>query len=140
MKFKNKVCVITGGAGGLCKATALRLLDFGLKVILLDLYEPKYDVNSYTNLYFEKVDITEKVKVKNVFDTIYKKHGNIHILINCAGIGHIEPTIKDNETHSYENFMRIIIFFLLDLLKLILLLLMNQVLFLGIFYFLFSCT
>ena len=108
MKFKNKVCVITGGAGGLGKATALRLLDFGLKVILLDLYEPKYDVNSYTNLYFEKVDITEKVKVKNVFDTIYKKHGNIHILINCAGIGHIEPTIKDNETHSYENFMRII--------------------------------
>ena len=46
MKFKNKVCVITGGSGGLGKATALRLLDFGLKVILLDLYEPKYDVNS----------------------------------------------------------------------------------------------
>jgi len=88
--LKEKIVVITGGANGIGLACSHAFLEFGAKVIILDLYKKETSVlknfKKDQNLDYFQLDVTNKNKVKNVFDRI-KKTDQIDVLINCAGIG-----------------------------------------------------
>jgi len=112
MKFSGIVCIITGGLGGLGKITSLKLLELGSKVMIFDLQEPTknsspLDFNS-EHLYFQKVDITNEQQVKTAIENTLNIYGKVNVLINCAGIGYIEPTITNNGTHDYKKFMKVL--------------------------------
>lgn len=99
--FHSKVVVITGGTGGLGMAMADVIIKSGGKVILID--KKTTDLNFEPNTSLLKkadivsLDITDESGCKEVFDQIKNKYGRIDILINNAGITHIEPL---NESHS----------------------------------------
>lgn len=81
----DKTIVITGGAEGLGKTIAKRLVGKN-KVILLDLNE-KLLQKTAAELKCESVtcDITDAEQIKSVIDSIQSKQ-NIDVLINNAGI------------------------------------------------------
>ena len=72
MKFKELVCIITGGSGGLGNATAIRLLELGSKVMIFDLQQPKYELDYGSRLSFQKVECTQS-KMHTAVHLIYKK-------------------------------------------------------------------
>lgn len=76
----NRLIVITGGTSGIGSQLKNLFEKDGDKVITFSLED-----NKQPNHYFGSVD--HEMKVKQVFNDIYEKHGNIDILINCAGIG-----------------------------------------------------
>lgn len=88
----TKICAITGGASGIGRGTAKRLLDDGWTVIAQDVSEKslaalKKDFASYGNRVETQVcDVTNVESVVNAYREIGKKHGKLNGLVCSAGL------------------------------------------------------
>ncbi len=107
MDPKGKVAVVTGGASGLGKATVLRLLGKGARVVIVD-----YDGDAGQALAaeypdataFAKCNVTVTEEVTAAVELAVAKFGQIDILVNCAGIGSAERTLGREAPHDMERF------------------------------------
>ncbi|MEH7111190.1 3-oxoacyl-ACP reductase FabG [Neobacillus niacini] len=90
MQFKEKVVVITGGALGIGKETAIQFLQEGAKVVICDYDDSAgrklLEELNHENLTFLKVDVTDSSQIEEMVQTTIEKHGRIDVLINNAGI------------------------------------------------------
>lgn len=87
----NKVAVVTGGAGGIGQATATRLAQDKLAVVLLDLNDEGGNQVA-TELRkrgapasFLRANLAEEAEVQATFEQIIAAHGRIDVLVNVAG-------------------------------------------------------
>ncbi|MFX1293883.1 MAG: SDR family NAD(P)-dependent oxidoreductase [Promethearchaeota archaeon] len=97
-KLKGESAIITGGAQGIGKATALRFAEEGANVLIMDLDEDKANEtgkemkNKNPNIKVaviasrETGDITKYENCETAVATAKKEFGNITILINNAGL------------------------------------------------------
>jgi 3-oxoacyl-[acyl-carrier protein] reductase len=87
MRMKEKVCLITGGAAGIGKATAERFSQEGAKVVICDIVEDAgIAVSNAVGGDFFKVDVTDRTAVQHWIDEVVNRYGHVDILINNAGI------------------------------------------------------
>jgi 3-oxoacyl-[acyl-carrier protein] reductase len=87
MRFQGKVCLITGGAAGIGKATAGAFAAEGAKVVICDLVEEAgRAVAADLGGDFFKVDVTNRQAVQAWVEDVVAKHGRIDVLVNNAGI------------------------------------------------------
>lgn len=97
----QKICLITGAAGGigknLCRGFALN----GYTVIGTDIAENPFD----SSIDYMKADISNEDEVQELFEYIKAKYGTLHVLINNAAIAKFNEYIM---TASFENFSKII--------------------------------
>ena len=90
--LKDKVTIITGGANGLGKATALLFSEHGAKVVIVDVNQEAGDkvVTEITKAggvaSFIKTDISKSADVNKMMDNVIANYGGVDILINNAGI------------------------------------------------------
>ena len=89
MRLKDKVALITGGAAGIGKATALRFAEEGARVAIGDV-DSKGGEMTLNELgpaaAFHHVDVTDRGSVDNWVESVLEKYGQIDILVNNAGI------------------------------------------------------
>lgn len=99
------ISIVTGGASGLGLAVVKRFAQKGYTVAMIDishengklqesiLRDDGYDVHFY------QADVTQQDQVLEVTKQIFDKNGNIHILVNAAGIIRRTPhvNVKDQE-------------------------------------------
>ncbi len=108
-KLKNKVAIITGGAGGIGAATAQLFLKEGAKVMLVDISENELE-QTVQSLDSEKVaycvaDVSQsRDHSKYVAETI-ERFGKIDIFFNNAGI---EGDFKPISEYPEETFDKVI--------------------------------
>lgn len=91
MDLKDKVVVITGGAGGLGLAMAHNFAQAGAKLALIDVDQEKLeracaDLGSATEVQGYALDITDEEDVVAGFAYILEDFGKINVLVNNAGI------------------------------------------------------
>jgi len=87
MRLKDKVALITGGAAGIGKATALRFAEEGAQVVICDVSEEAGQaVAEEIGGDFYQVDVTNRDAVQDWVDAVVEKHGRVDILVNNAGI------------------------------------------------------
>jgi 3-oxoacyl-[acyl-carrier protein] reductase len=87
MRLKDKVCLITGGAAGIGKATAIRFAQEGAKVILCDLVEEAgVQTAQEVGGVFYKVNVADRQQVQTWVDDVFQKFGGIDVLVNNAGV------------------------------------------------------
>lgn len=89
MRLSEKVCLITGGAAGIGKATAEKFLNEGAKVVICDLdAEMGQAVADQlgSDTLFYKVNVTDRAEVQAWVDDVIEKFGRVDVLINNAGI------------------------------------------------------
>lgn len=103
MKLKDKVVVITGGAGDIGAETALEFLEEGSKVAvcgrsqqLLDKFKSNaknkgFDVLTYA------ADVTSMEALEQFAKATEKEYGGIDIWINCAAIEGYSPLMECTE-------------------------------------------
>lgn len=89
MRLKDKVCLITGGAAGIGKATAIKFANEGAKVVLCDV-DPEAGEALAKELgngaVFYKVDVTNREAVQEWVDDVIDNFGRVDVLVNNAGI------------------------------------------------------
>jgi 3-oxoacyl-[acyl-carrier protein] reductase len=89
MRLKDKVCLITGGAAGIGKATAIKFSQEGAKVVICDVDQEKgqaFAESLGSGALFYRVDVTNREAVQAWVDDVVDKLGRIDVLINNAGI------------------------------------------------------
>ncbi len=112
MRMKDKVVLVTGGAAGIGKATALRFTEEGAKVVICDVNEEAGQATAKglgEGATFYKVNVADRAEVQKWVGDVVAKFGRVDVLINNAGIirdGQLVK-VKDGELvgqMSEENF------------------------------------
>jgi NAD(P)-dependent dehydrogenase (short-subunit alcohol dehydrogenase family) len=95
--FTGKVAVVTGGAEGIGKAIAERAAKAGMKLVLADIDAPRLDatIARFTDRGIEAVGLATDVSKADQVDALaalaFERFGNVHLLVNNAGVGHNRP-------------------------------------------------
>ncbi len=100
MRMKDKVVLVTGGAAGIGKATALRFAEEGAKVIICDINEEAgkavaAELGGEDRFY--KVNVADRAAVQEWVDDVAEKFGRVDVLVNNAGI------IRDGRLVKVKN-------------------------------------
>jgi 3-oxoacyl-[acyl-carrier protein] reductase len=110
--MKDKVVLVTGGAAGIGKATALRFAEEGAKVIICDVNEEAGTATLEElgeNAAFYKVNVADREEVQKWVDDVVEKYGRIDVMVSNAGILRDGQLVKVKEGElvgqmSEENF------------------------------------
>ncbi|MBP6016239.1 MAG: beta-ketoacyl-ACP reductase [Candidatus Promineofilum sp.] len=89
MRLQDKVCIVTGGAAGIGRATAERFAEEGATVILCDLNEEQGQKTAEAigpAAAFVKVNVADRQAVGDFVDGVVAKYGRINVLVNNAGV------------------------------------------------------
>ncbi|WAC39774.1 SDR family NAD(P)-dependent oxidoreductase [Pedobacter sp. SL55] len=106
LSLKNKTAVITGGGSGIGKAISQLFAKQGAVVHIVELtteagQQAADEINALGgNATVHACNVANHQQVLNVFDKI----GNVHILVNNAGIAHVGKA----DTTAEEDFDRVI--------------------------------
>ncbi len=85
--MKDTIVLITGGAAGIGKATALRFAEAGAKVVIGDVNEQLgNETAAAIGGDFYKVDVSSRASVQAWVDAVMERYGRIDVIINNAGI------------------------------------------------------
>ena len=83
MPDQQRVAVVTGGASGIGQATAVRLMDDGFRLAVVDL-SPELDVAP--SVLAIKADVSDAIDVERAVHEVLAEFGRIDVLVNNAGI------------------------------------------------------
>lgn len=103
----TKVAIVTGAAQGIGFAIAQRLHKDGFKIGLLDYNEEKVKEAaakiSAEDTIAVAVDVSKQADVFTAFNQVVAKFGDLHVVINNAGVGPTTPI----DTITPEQFERV---------------------------------
>ena len=91
--LKGKVAVVTGGAGGIGRALAVRFAAEGMRLVVADVEEAALDATVATlkdegaDAIGVPTDVTSFASVEALADAAYAAYGAVHVLCNNAGVG-----------------------------------------------------
>jgi NAD(P)-dependent dehydrogenase (short-subunit alcohol dehydrogenase family) len=111
MELRTVNAVVTGGASGLGRATAGRIVNAGGRVAMLDLPTSKgADVAAAlgASATFTPADVTSGEQVAAALAEARQRFGGINVLVNCAGIGTAAKTVGKSGPARLEDFTRVI--------------------------------
>ncbi|MGD2177301.1 MAG: glucose 1-dehydrogenase [Anaerolineae bacterium] len=106
MRLTDRVCLITGGAAGIGRATALRFVEEGAKVVICDVDEGRGQETarelgntaaSASRCNFYTADVSDRQAVQEWVDDTVARYGRIDVLVNNAGI------LRDNQLVKVKN-------------------------------------
>lgn len=111
-RLEGKVALITGGASGLGKATAIEFIKNGAHVIIADI-DFQTGLQAANELgqsaQFVHCDVAIEAQVAEAVDIAVARHGKLDIMFNNAGIAGraFPPSIADLDLDEFDSVMRI---------------------------------
>jgi NAD(P)-dependent dehydrogenase (short-subunit alcohol dehydrogenase family) len=109
-RLAGKVAVITGGASGMGRATALRFLAEGASVVAADLNEEngKELLNEASGAGFDaqtrfvRTDVAEEADVEAMIATAVDEFGRLDVVFNNAGVGGAFGPVTDLDVDDWD--------------------------------------
>ena len=112
--LQGLVTLVSGGASGLGRATAARLVKAGGRVAIADLKGSDgaavaKELGEERDVIFTPVDVREENDVMEALKKIKKEFGRLDNIVNCAGIGIAFKTYNFNKDrpHQIGDFQRV---------------------------------
>ncbi len=102
-RLKDKVILITGGASGIGRASAIRMAKEGATIVVSDINQEKIDavvkfIEDFGGIASGILcDVTKKDQITAMVDAIHEKYGRIDVLFANAGIGDHIPFLRTKE-------------------------------------------
>ncbi|MDN4073138.1 MULTISPECIES: SDR family NAD(P)-dependent oxidoreductase [Fictibacillus] len=106
MRLQGKTAIITGGGGGIGRATALLFAKEGANIVVADVNEELGEETVHLireqngSAFFVKTDVTDSIQVKKMIDAAISEFSALDILFNNAGIGN--PEVKSTDLAESE--------------------------------------
>jgi NAD(P)-dependent dehydrogenase (short-subunit alcohol dehydrogenase family) len=100
MRLDGSVSVVTGGASGIGRATALSLAAAGAKVVIADLNadlseKVAHEIAAQGGLaWIHSADISSEASVDALFGEVTRREKRVDILVNNAGIAIRRPAVE----------------------------------------------
>jgi len=111
-KHTNQVVLITGGASGIGKATAMKLAAKGVTVVITGRREAAGAVavkeiervtRDGAQVRFIRNDVTDESAVKGLIDGIVSEFGHLDMAVNNAGVNTETATIAQSSSKNYRE-------------------------------------
>ena len=96
-KLEKKVAVVTGAASGIGQAIATRFVEQGASVLLCDRNAEALQTTASqlgNKAVAHEADVANEGQVEAALRRAVDVFGGLHIVVNCAGFGHIAPLIE----------------------------------------------
>jgi 3-oxoacyl-[acyl-carrier protein] reductase len=100
MRLQDKVALITGGASGIGKATALRFAEEGAAVMFCDVNEAagkETEAELGEGARYYHVDVRNAGQVQAWVDDVVQQYGRLDILVNNAGV------LRDGQLNKFQD-------------------------------------
>lgn len=102
--LNNRIAVVTGGCGGIGTAICARFAKEGATVYAADIAQGSGELpDGVTYLHH---DVTSEESAINVMQRVGAEHGQLHILVNAAGI-EFEKTIEETSLDEWNRMFAI---------------------------------
>src|SRR5688572_29680049 len=104
--FKDKVAVVTGAASGMGLAFAHKFAEEGMSVVLADieaeaLSMAEADVKAHGGkVAAVRTNVMTEQDIERLADTAFSTFGNVHILVNNAGVAATAATLRSRPWES----------------------------------------
>ncbi len=109
MEIQGRTFFVTGGGSGLGAATVRRLAQEGANVLIADVDEEAGEelaAEVGDGVHFVRADVTDEESTQGALDAARDTFGNLHGLVNCAGIGPAEKVVGKRGVHSLDSFVK----------------------------------
>ena len=100
MRFKDKVCLVTGGGSGIGEAACKRFAAEGGKVVVVDLNDDhghntvKAITDAGGQAIFAKADVSNSAEVQAAVKAAVDKWGKIDVIVNDAAMMTFKPIVE----------------------------------------------
>ncbi|USU05056.1 SDR family oxidoreductase [Sphingomonadaceae bacterium OTU29LAMAA1] len=111
MRFAGKRAVVTGGASGIGRATALRLADEGAQVLIGDIDREAGEAlaaRSGGAIAFQPTDVTDAAQIEALMHAA-DAGGGLDIVFNNAGAGGARERIGDIAAEDWDRTMALLL-------------------------------
>ena len=110
-RLKNKVAIITGSSSGIGRATVLRFVQEGAKVVGADRNRTggeetqQMALNLTPDVEFVPVDVSKAEQVQSLVRHAEERFGRLDILVNVAGIFINSPLLAEVDERDWDLMM-----------------------------------
>ncbi len=111
MNLQGKTALVTGGAGGLGRATVEALLAAGANIVICDLPQSPGEAVAKElgdAARFAATDVTNPEEVAGAVRLAADTFGGLHVAVNCAGVAWAQRTVDKNGPHDLDLFARVV--------------------------------
>ncbi len=108
----TKIALITGGASGIGKETALLLASRGVTVVISGRRE-RQGLETVTAVEaaggkasFVQADVNDEASVRKVIEQIVRNHGRLDMAVNNAGVSNENKVVSESDSVAFQGMLQ----------------------------------
>lgn len=107
-KFSGKTAIISGGAGGIGFALAEEFGRLGMNIVIADIDQNQLAIaeqqlrSANIQVLACPLDVTNYQQWKDAVTAAEQKYGDIHMLVNNAGVGGVPGTVEETKLDTWK--------------------------------------